>query len=113
MHYGDRQMIEGVPGDENTAVTMRAIKDLLEEAGASDMLLSDRPSHAVPATPAAQGPLGSLAAQAAAQPRSQGVGLQMPPPVGAVRVRPHAPAAHAQTETETRGGILSGLFGRK
>lgn len=104
MYYGERQMIEGVPGDENTAVTMRAIKDILAEAGASDMIINERTQ----AEAAAQGPLGNLAARAA----RHGAGLQMPPPVGSVRVRPHVPQP-TNAQQQERGGLLPRLFGRK
>lgn len=112
MYYGERQMIEGVPGDENTAVTMRAIKDMLEEAGASDMLVNARnePSrHEARPT----GPLGALAAKAAGHGAQSA--LQMPPPIGAVRVRPVAAQVSepAGGTTHDRGGLLPRIFGRK
>ena len=99
MFYGDRQMIEGVPGDENTAVTIRAIKDILDDAGASGLLLTNDTDGQQ------SGPLRKLAARA-----SGPGGLQMPPPVGDVRVRP-MPSKEAAGKP--RGGILPRLFGRK
>jgi hypothetical protein len=92
MYYGEREMLQGVPADENTAMTLRAIKDVLADAGAEHMLMT-RSAPKVE-DPQVHGPLGFLAAQAARTPEKPSGGLQMPPPVQALRVRPHvAPGA--------------------
>lgn len=109
MAYDKYKTIPGIPGAENTAVTMQSIKELLEEEGATH-LLKRRESKEEPAEikRVTTGPLQQLA-EASKQKKTA---VQRPPVLP-----PLAPAEEddmaANTAQSQKTGLLPRLFGRK
>ena len=86
--------IKGVPADENTAFTMRTIKDILAEAGEEGLLLKSGDTNS-----------------AAPAPQPQTAKAAMPAPQQAEV--PQTPAVPAEEPASIGKRLTSRLFGRK
>lgn len=119
MSYDRYKTIPGVPGDENTAVTMQSIKEILESEGASHLLMRREKNDdtATATVQANSGPLKQLAQEA----KQSAPAIQAPP---AMPSKPKAGKAalpqlsepaepHIPEQPEGKPGLLPRLFGRK
>ncbi len=117
MAYDRFKTIPGIPGDENTAVTMRAIQDILDEEGVGHLLMKREPAKdSKSAAQAKPAPLRALAEEA-----QQKTGLQTPPHVQTKRNgKSNLPELSSADDDATlppqdlpKTGLLPKLFGRK
>lgn len=121
MAYDRFKTIPGIPGDENTAVTMRAIQDILDEEGAAHLLMRREPTEEKEQpqeTAEKPAPLRQLAEEAQQKPA-----LQTPPRVKSVGKAAFPTLSTPADETEeekpmtttqrVKSGLLQKVFNRK
>ena len=118
MSYDRYKTIPGVPGDENTAVTMQSIKEILESEGASHLLMRREKKEPEPAVVEANsGPLKQLADHV----KQKAAPIQAPPTMR-VKTKPGKAAlpklsepadAQIPEDADSKPGLLPRLFGRK
>jgi hypothetical protein len=113
MEHGRLEPIPGTPGDENTAVTIQTIKEILHAEGKDDLLLSRKKAESD--TARTKGPLQQVAEAA----RLQRPPVPRPPmestgAAGAMASRKeHLPDINDVTQIplgKTKQGLLKRLF---